>query len=314
MVDNHATFDRGNEKKSPFSVSSREHEGNKGLPRIYSHSRLSCFEQCPHKFKLKYIDKIIPEIEKTIEAHLGNCVHDALEWLYNEVRSAGKPPSVNELIEAYINSWEKNYKSEIKIVRGNLKPKDYFNKGIEFLMNYFTKHYPFADSTIECEKKITINLDSKGDYKVQGFIDRLVYNIENNLIEIHDYKTANSLPSKDKIEADRQLALYSIAIKEIYGDDKEVLLVWHYLAHNTKIISRRTNEQLNNLKKETLDLIKKIESMIEFPANKSVLCDWCEYKTMCYVFGGKPNEKQKKIEHFNANKKILNDETELDIW
>ena len=36
---------------------------------IYSHSRLSTFEQCPFKFKLRYIDEIEPEIEKTIEAH-----------------------------------------------------------------------------------------------------------------------------------------------------------------------------------------------------------------------------------------------------
>ena len=32
---------------------------------MYSHSRLSTFEQCPHKFKLRYIDKI-PEAKQTI--------------------------------------------------------------------------------------------------------------------------------------------------------------------------------------------------------------------------------------------------------
>ncbi|MCK4714329.1 MAG: PD-(D/E)XK nuclease family protein [Candidatus Aenigmarchaeota archaeon] len=25
---------------------------------MYSHSRISCFEQCPFKFKLKYIEKV----------------------------------------------------------------------------------------------------------------------------------------------------------------------------------------------------------------------------------------------------------------
>ena len=42
---------------------------------IYSHSRLSTFEQCPKKFKYKYLDKLKPEIEKTIETHLGSAVH-----------------------------------------------------------------------------------------------------------------------------------------------------------------------------------------------------------------------------------------------
>ena len=49
---------------------------------IYSHSRLSTFEQCPFKFKLRYIDKIIPEIENTIESFLGGIVHETLEWIY----------------------------------------------------------------------------------------------------------------------------------------------------------------------------------------------------------------------------------------
>ena len=38
---------------------------------IYSHSRLSTFEQCKLKFKFRYIDKLTPEIENTIEGFLG---------------------------------------------------------------------------------------------------------------------------------------------------------------------------------------------------------------------------------------------------
>ena len=48
---------------------------------VYSHSRLSCFEQCPHKFKLQYIDKVETEVEESIEAYLGLRVHETLEKL-----------------------------------------------------------------------------------------------------------------------------------------------------------------------------------------------------------------------------------------
>lgn len=274
------------------------------MEKVYSHSRLSCFEQCPYKFKLKYIDKIIPEIEQSIEALLGKCVHDSLEWLYNQIKEKGKHPSVEDLIKKYIDLWEKSYSPEIKIVRNGQTPKDYFNKGIQFLLDYFTKHQPFSDGTIECEKEITINLD--GEYKIKGFIDRLVHNIEEGYFEIHDYKTANSLPTREKIESDRQLALYSIAIKEIYGKDKEVKLIWHYLAHNTKIISTRTDEQLKKLKEEITNLIQEIEASQEFPTKKSILCDWCEYKSLCYEFGGKPDVRQHKLDIFtNIDDKIL---------
>jgi len=29
---------------------------------VYSHSRLSCYEQCPQKYKLKYLDKVETEV------------------------------------------------------------------------------------------------------------------------------------------------------------------------------------------------------------------------------------------------------------
>ncbi len=254
--------------------------------KTYSHSRLNTFEQCPLKFKFKYIDKIIPEIEKTIESHLGEIVHNTLEWIYNQAKE-NNAPKIEKIIEYYTEKWEENYKPEILIVKKEKTTKDYFNLGVEFLVNYYNEHAPFKDGTIECEKKIEIILDEEGEYKIQGFIDRLVYNLETEEYEIHDYKTANSLPQKERVDHDRQLALYAIAIKELFGKEKEVCLIWHYLAHNKKISSRRTNEQLKQLKKETLELINKVESTTEFPYNKSPLCDWCGYKSICPAWNKK---------------------------
>ena len=48
---------------------------------IYSHSRLSTFEQCPYKYKLKYLDKIETDVPDTIETYLGSRVHETLEKL-----------------------------------------------------------------------------------------------------------------------------------------------------------------------------------------------------------------------------------------
>ncbi|MEJ2267603.1 MAG: PD-(D/E)XK nuclease family protein, partial [Nanoarchaeota archaeon] len=97
-------------------------------------------------------------------------------------------------------------------------------------------------------------------------------------------------------------ALYSIAIKELFGQDKNVLLIWHYLAHNMKIISQRTNKQLEKLKQQIIQLIDKIESTTEFPPNKTILCNWCEYKSICPLFAH-----QRKLCEFQ-NKNNLNQE------
>jgi len=275
---------------------------------IYSHSRLNTFEQCPLKFKYKYIDKI-SEDKRNIESYLGNAVHCTLEWLYVLVKGK-KIPSLDEIITYYAAKWEQDFSPDIKIIKKEFTLTDYFNKGVEFLINYYTKHKPFDDNTLEVEKRILIELDESGEHKIQGFIDRLVYNPETGSYEVHDYKTANNLPSKEQIDNDRQLALYSIAIKELFGHEKEVILVWHYLAHNKKIISKRTNEQLQDLKKETLELIKQIEATKKFPHYISKLCDWCGYRSICSAWDGKFPAKQTKLKDFQVNGK---EEDELEV-
>ena len=67
---------------------------------VYSHSKLSAFEQCPLKFKYRYIEKKTPDIEKTIEAHLGSIVHNTLEWIYSQA-TRNKAPTIETLFEYY---------------------------------------------------------------------------------------------------------------------------------------------------------------------------------------------------------------------
>ncbi len=259
--------------------------------KIFSHSRLSSFEQCKLKYKFRYIDKIIPDMERTIESYLGNVVHSVLEWLYNQVKK-NEIPTIDEVIVKYSEIWKKEYEEEILIVKKQMTAGDYFNKGIQFLIDYYMRHKPFDDNTLAVEKEIIFNLDDEGNYKIRGFIDRLVYNLDTEEYEVHDYKTSNNLPKQKFLDKDRQLALYSIAIKELFGEEKKVILVWHYLSFNQKLYSKRTDEQLKQLKQETLNLIREIELTSNFSHKKSALCNWCEYKSICPAFGNKPPEKQ----------------------
>ncbi|MFH1325212.1 MAG: PD-(D/E)XK nuclease family protein [archaeon] len=283
-----------------------------GKKKFFSHSKLSAFEQCNLKYKFRYIDRIIPEIEKTIESHLGSVVHRTLEWLYTQVKRK-RVPGIEEVISKYSDMWKEDYEDEIPIVKKGMTLEYYFNKGINFLVNYYIEHKPFDDNTIEVEKEIELELDEDGIYRIRGFIDRLAYNIHTDEYEVHDYKTSNHLPSSEDIANDRQLALYSIAVKEIYGKEKKVRLVWHYLSFNKRIYSKRTNEQLEKLKEDTLNLIRKIEATKEFAPTKSALCHWCEYKNICPAWGNKPPEKQTRIDGFVEVKKEENGE-KMDIW
>jgi len=260
----------------------------------FSHSKLQTFEQCSYKYLLKYIYKIKPEIPKSIEAHLGSATHDALEWLYNQILNKNTP-ALDEVIEKYIETWQKDFSDKILIVKKQFTHKDYFDKGIKFIIDYYIKNQPFQDGTIENEKRIWIELEKDFPHKVIGYIDRLTLNPKTQEYEIHDYKTAAWLPDQKKLDADRQLALYSIGIRQLFGKHHNVNLIWHYLAHNKKVTSRRTTEQLEQLRQEIITQIKKIETNTIWKTNKMILCDWCEYKGMCKAHGNSlPQEFQEK--------------------
>ncbi len=247
---------------------------------IYSHSRLSVFEQCSLKFKYKYIDKIETEIEQTIEAFLGSHVHKALEKLYKDLKFQ-KTNTLEELLAYFNSEWKKNWNKEIIIVRKDYTEENYRKMGEQFLSDYYNKYHPFNHTkTIDLEKKIAIKLDAHGNYLMQGYIDRLASPKE-GVYEIHDYKTNASLPIQEYLEEDRQLALYSVAIKQMYQDAKEVKLIWHFLAPNKEIVIVKTEEQLDKLKRDTIELIKKIESEKEFKPKVSSLCEWCQFRSIC---------------------------------
>ena len=260
---------------------------------VYSHSRLSCFEQCPQKFKLQYIDKVETEVEQSVEAFLGSRTHETLEKLYRDLQYQ-KKNTLDDLLNFLHDEWDKNWNDSIVIVRKGYKKDNYLKMAEKFVTDYYNRYKPFDQGkTISIEDRVLINLDESGDYKLQGFIDRLV-ETKDGYYEIHDYKTNSRLPLPEYIEQDKQLALYAIGVRDKYPDVKDIRLVWHFLAFNKEIDSTRTDEELEKLKQETTQLIDKIEDATEFPTKPSGLCDWCEFKPICrqwsylYKLEGKP--------------------------
>jgi putative RecB family exonuclease len=246
---------------------------SKGNGGIYSHSRLWLYESCPEFYRLKYIDKKLPPMPTAMPLFLGSIVHDALEWLYHQVKH--REVEVDDLIEYFTDKWTNTFDENVKVENGD--EVDAYNRGVRFLMDYYTKNKPFNQKVLAIEHKIIFPLDSEGKYKIQGFIDRLDLG-EDGTYEVHDYKTNQSMKKKEDFENDRQLALYDIGLRETFGKDIKVRLIWHFLNFNKQVTSERTFEQLEKLKSDTLELIKKIESTTEWSSCNSRYCDWCNYK------------------------------------
>ncbi len=247
---------------------------------LYSHSRISCFEQCPFRFKLRYIERIRPEIEQTVEAFLGSVVHGVLEKLYKDLRFQ-KMNSLEEIIAHYHSEWERNWNPAILVVRKDYAPENYRKMGEKFITDYYNSHKPFDQSkTVGLEQRVVIDLNSDGKYKLQGFIDRLSISADGTY-EIHDYKTNSSLPMKEYLEEDRQLALYALAVRKSFPNADKVKLVWHFLTFNQDVEIEKTDEELEKLRLSVISDIDRIKSAKEYPTKRSQLCDWCEFRSMC---------------------------------
>lgn len=247
---------------------------------LYSHSRLSCYEQCPQKFKFRYLDKIQTKEEETVEAFLGSRVHEALEKLYRDLQHQ-KKPSVDEILGYLRGEWESNWNDDIIIVNDAYAPENYLKMAEKYLSDYYMRYHPFDQGkTIALEELIRIPLDDAGECKLQGYIDRLTETTD-GYYEIHDYKTNSRLPLAEYIHSDRQLALYMIGVKHQYPDVKDVRLIWHFLKFDKEIDSTRTDDELERLKRDTIQLIRSIEHDERFEANPGVLCGWCEFRSCC---------------------------------
>ena len=250
----------------------------------YSHSRVSTYENCPYKYKLQYIDKAEPEISETIELFMGKRVHETLEKLYKD-KKFKKLISKATLLKFYNDNWEKEYSDDVLVVKKGLTAKNYKKMGAKYIEDYYTKYKPFNQLTIlglETQDRMTLKDGSQWHVR----IDKFACDDKGNYY-VCDYKTNATMKDQEEADEDRQLAMYSIWVKDKFKDVKSVKLVWHMLAFNKEAVSERTDEQIEKLENETIALIRKIEEATkenDFPTHVTALCEYCGFKSQCPSF------------------------------
>ena len=271
----------------------------------YSHSKISTYENCPYQYKLKYIDKVEVETPTTIEAFMGDMVHQALEFLYKN-KKFKKRIAKSTILKFYNLIWEKNFSDDILIVKAdkeNVNSENYRKMGTKFISDYFDRMRPFEQMTIlGLETQDKMILPDGNSWHVR--IDKLGCDSDGNYF-VCDYKTNSRMKDQEEADEDRQLALYSVWVKDKFKDAKSVKLIWHMLAFNKDAISERTDEQLKKLQNEVCEIIKEIENVNEFPRRQTALCDYCVYKEICPSFKHETElEKINDIKKFKENEGV----------
>lgn len=260
---------------------------------IYSFSQTNLFEQCPRKYQYKYIDKIEKEFESSPDLILGQSVHGALEWLYNQI-NIFKIPSEAEVVEKFKvlrdSEFEKlkNEWKEIKI-KGDQTLEDYLRRGNEYLKNYYDKFSPFDNvKIVSTEDSMIFSLDDNKQFR--GIIDRLDKQWHDTFV-INDYKTNKNLPTQDKEHYYEQLSLYAVGISQKYAKYYKTIKARLFYLHFDIIDEREvTDEIMDRVKNKYIAIVGQIENKKfaynmwdkkSFECHENSLCKYCEYMSIC---------------------------------
>ncbi len=160
-----------------------------------SYSRLSRFEQCPLAFKLHYIDK--RKSEPGDQLKFGSVIHAVLERLVQEHMQDERcgPLSEQRAMELLQEAWAAEKMTGAQM----------FHEGMEILRSFILDQGELDHrDVLAVEKEFRLSV---GRFTVLGFIDR-VDCVDDETVEIIDYKTNRLLFSREEVDHSLQMSLY----------------------------------------------------------------------------------------------------------
>ncbi|MBM4177600.1 ATP-dependent helicase, partial [Candidatus Gribaldobacteria bacterium] len=261
-------------------------ENNFFLPDKFSFSQLSEFEQCPLKYKYKYVYKLFPKGKAVFS--FGTTIHNtlqkflklknekiiALDLFGNEEQENKNKVSLTDLMEIYEKSWIDDWYESKK------QKQDYYKSGKVILKNFYEKSQKnppqvlaFDDGSLALE--VPFALDIEG-YNLRGRIDRI--DKTKNGVVIIDYKTGKAKEKLEKSDKE-QLLLYQIAIKEAYGLEVAELK-YHYLEQDKEVSFLGKEQEMTEFKAKIVDEIEQIRQG-KFSATPGFNCQFCDFNDIC---------------------------------
>ena len=226
-----------------------------------SYTRVNTYKTCPIKYKLVFEDGM--RVQPNPSISLGQSMHRTLEDFH-----ARKADGLDELMDSYNQSW---------VNEGFVSPQqaqEFYEKGNRMLAKYWEEHLNSRTEIMFVEKDFRIPL---GRDFLRGIIDRIDRHPD-GAYEVIDYKTHAEKWQQDRVDSDLQLSVYALACSRAFGFVPK-LLSYYFLAHNCKISTTRSPEQLEETVKVLEDAAAKI-SRRQYTPNFAH-CPKCDFKKSC---------------------------------
>ena len=276
-----------------------------------SYSQLSMFSECPHKWKLNYIDKLRVS-EPSIHLLFGTAMHEVIQkyldvmYQYTVKRAdmLNLERTLQEKMVEQFNIDKENYGKE-PCTKEELK--EFFQDGCDIL-DFFKKHRGdyFSKKGYEligCEVPVEMGLQKNLTWV--GYLDIVMRDTIHDRIKIYDIKTSTMGWNK-WMKADdnktQQLLLYKQFYSKQYNHpidkiDVEYFIVKRKLYENAKFPQKRVQKfipasgtvSMNKVAKKLTKFIDEAfnedgtHTKNELPPTPSKkACKWCEFKKTEY--------------------------------
>ena len=236
-----------------------------------SYSRLSRFETCPLSYRLHYIEK--KQAEPGLPLRFGKTIHAVLERLIKEVVDDERtgPLSEERAIELYREAWGAE----------QLTGMDVFAEGLAILRRFIAEQGVVGHrDVLAIEKEFRLPV---GPFEVLGFIDRVDW-IDDETVEVIDYKTNHQLFTRDEVDTSLQMSLYEVAVRRLWPWAKKVKLTFWMLRHGVRQVTTRTEEQLADALAYVETLGRQTETATEYPARLNTNCSYCDHRKQCPAY------------------------------
>ena len=236
-----------------------------------SYSRLSRFETCPLSYRLHYIEK--KQAEPGLPLRFGKTIHAVLERLIKEVVDDERtgPLSEERAIELYREAWGAE----------RLTGMDVFAEGLAILRRFIAEQGVVDHrDVLAIEKEFRLPV---GPFEVLGFIDRVDW-IDDETVEVIDYKTNHQLFPRDEVDTSLQMSLYEVAVRRLWPWAKKVKLTFWMLRHGVRQQTTRTEEQLADALAYVETLGRQTETATEYPARLNTNCSYCDHRKQCPAY------------------------------
>ncbi|MBI5503797.1 MAG: PD-(D/E)XK nuclease family protein [Deltaproteobacteria bacterium] len=251
-------------------------------PETFSFSRVTTFEQCPRRYRYRYLDGV-REAFQSIEAFMGQQVHATVEWLYNQ-RLAGHEHAVEAAVGRYCTEFDKAHsagKPAVRVIRADMATEHYRRSGAEMLADFHRRRF-VADGLETVAMERHFQLDLGAGVPFQGYIDRLARDAD-GVFHIIDFKTGARVPARFEGKDADQLDAYALALFT-QTDADELVLELEYLRTATAHAKRVRRDQTEEVRRRLSARIAAARSATVFPPIPGSLCDWCGFNDLCEAY------------------------------